>query len=77
MTCQIPPSGWRCTREAGHEGPCAALPSIRRPCKIVVSVFTAIVDADGCEVLVCGPSNGMSETEVANEVLALLNGDKK
>ena len=24
--CQVPPKGWRCTRQAGHEGPCAALP---------------------------------------------------
>lgn len=24
--CVLPPPGWKCTREAGHEGPCAALP---------------------------------------------------
>ncbi len=24
--CQLPPSGWRCTRIKGHDGPCAALP---------------------------------------------------
>lgn len=23
-TCQVPPEGWFCTREPGHEGPCAA-----------------------------------------------------
>ena len=23
--CQVPPPGWRCTREAGHDGPCAAV----------------------------------------------------
>ena len=23
--CQVPPLGWRCTRGAGHEGPCAAV----------------------------------------------------
>ena len=23
-TCQIPPAGWKCSRGAGHEGPCAA-----------------------------------------------------
>jgi len=22
--CSLPPKGWRCTREPGHEGPCAA-----------------------------------------------------
>lgn len=24
--CTLPPPGWRCTREPGHDGPCAALP---------------------------------------------------
>lgn len=24
--CMIPPLGWVCTREPGHEGPCAAHP---------------------------------------------------
>jgi hypothetical protein len=24
--CRIPPAGWVCTRRAGHDGPCAALP---------------------------------------------------
>ena len=23
--CTKPPAGWRCTREAGHSGPCAAV----------------------------------------------------
>lgn len=22
--CSLPPSGWFCTRDAGHDGPCAA-----------------------------------------------------
>lgn len=25
--CDRPPPGWRCTRSAGHDGPCAALPA--------------------------------------------------
>lgn len=24
--CSVPPPGWRCTRGAGHDGPCAAVP---------------------------------------------------
>jgi len=24
--CTIPPTGWACTRAAGHDGPCAAVP---------------------------------------------------
>lgn len=24
--CTIPPEGWACTRTAGHDGPCAAVP---------------------------------------------------
>jgi hypothetical protein len=25
MTCTKPPAGWRCTRDYGHDGPCAAV----------------------------------------------------
>lgn len=25
--CVVPPPGWRCSREAGHDGPCAARPT--------------------------------------------------
>lgn len=28
--CEIPPAGWLCTREKGHEGPCAAHPVDQR-----------------------------------------------
>lgn len=31
MTCQIPPEGWDCTRDAGHDGPCAAVPTDPQP----------------------------------------------
>jgi hypothetical protein len=27
--CTVPPEGWNCTRKAGHEGPCAAVPAER------------------------------------------------
>lgn len=26
--CTLPPPGWYCTRERGHEGPCAAHPAV-------------------------------------------------
>ena len=26
MSCPLPPPGWECTRDAGHDGPCAAWP---------------------------------------------------
>lgn len=25
VSCRRPPAGWRCTREPGHDGPCAAV----------------------------------------------------
>lgn len=25
--CTKPPEGWSCTRKAGHDGPCAAIPT--------------------------------------------------
>ena len=27
-TCTLPPKGWYCTRQAGHDGPCAAHPEL-------------------------------------------------
>lgn len=29
--CKLPPSSWKCTREEGHEGPCAAEPDNEWP----------------------------------------------
>lgn len=43
--CHVPPAGWRCTREAGHEGPCAAWPTpcaaAKRPA--IVRAFSWVV----------------------------------
>ena len=47
---------------------------IKRPVKIVVGVFTAIVDADGNEILVCAPTPDLTVEQVAAEVVELLNG---
>lgn len=30
MRCLLPPEGWACTREPGHDGPCAAIPVGRK-----------------------------------------------
>lgn len=27
LVCRLPPNGWACTRKAGHDGPCAAVPT--------------------------------------------------
>lgn len=29
MSCKVPPPGWWCSREEGHDGPCAARSSGR------------------------------------------------
>lgn len=45
--CTVPPEGWFCTRPAGHDGPCAAVP-IAGPKEKVQAVYDAIavVQAD-------------------------------
>jgi hypothetical protein len=30
LPCNVPPKGWLCTRESGHDGPCAAVPQFER-----------------------------------------------
>jgi len=49
--CAKAPKGWRCTREAGHDGPCAAWPSpAERSC--VLAIRTALQrEADAAELL--------------------------
>ena len=27
QACTVPPEGWKCSRSAGHDGPCAARPA--------------------------------------------------
>jgi len=34
--CQLPPKGWWCSREAGHEGPCAARTDENKALDLVV-----------------------------------------
>lgn len=38
-TCDVPPEGWWCSREKGHEPPCAARPINRRPITHVAMRF--------------------------------------
>jgi hypothetical protein len=33
--CDVPPAGWTCSREAGHDGPCAARPLNLHPGQII------------------------------------------
>lgn len=37
MECWNPPPGWRCSREQGHDGPCAASPIENPPWEGFVS----------------------------------------
>jgi len=49
--CKVPPKGWLCTRQPGHEGPCAAYRNVRMPHKlltvagdwVIVLVITVIL----------------------------------
>lgn len=37
--CNVPPEGWKCSRQAGHEGPCAATPIDTPPIREYPSAF--------------------------------------
>lgn len=50
VTCQLPPPGWYCTREPGHEGPCAAHPE-----EEVVDVEPPVYPYQDGDVTVLGP----------------------
>lgn len=40
--CDVPPPGWYCTREAGHNGPCAAVP-VGAPLKLRWWIFRILL----------------------------------
>lgn len=49
--CSIPPPGWYCTREPGHEGPCAAIPckgetQTEAPRTVSVKIGTSVLTRD-------------------------------
>lgn len=43
--CTVPPRGWRCTRGAGHDGPCAAWPITAETLKATI----ASIDHSKCD----------------------------
>lgn len=63
-TCAIPPEGWLCTRDAGHDGPCAA-----------VEDDTLTLRGKLCIELSYCRHTDKSVTETADRVLALLKHD--
>ena len=52
--CDLPPSGWICTRGKGHDGPCAA----RRPSRWdgVAELVDLICSDEGATVTFTGPN---------------------
>jgi Lar family restriction alleviation protein len=68
--CTVPPPGWQCSRNAGHDGPCAASPPTERvvvkPCPHCGGTDTAcaIVDEDNGRYWVecfCGARGPVTE----------------
>lgn len=45
---------------------------IKRPCSIEKKMFTVILDGEGQQILICGNGAGVTNDEVALEVLAAL-----
>lgn len=57
--CHVPPPGWRCTRDAGHDGPCAA----------VEDDTAALVAGGMARLRAADPSNGPPITDSRCEYL--------
>jgi len=49
--CMLPPHGWECTRQAGHEGPCAAKPT--RSLAEAAAEFVATHFPEATEATIC------------------------
>lgn len=52
--CNVPPTGWECSRTPGHDGPCAATPVVEfvHPPLLAMRIWSA--DKDGGTVVVTG-----------------------
>lgn len=44
--CRLPPEGWWCSRDAGHEGPCAA--RALSPSRFALDIALSVI-ASGCK----------------------------
>lgn len=42
--CTTPPEGWECTRSAGHEGPCAAVPTSYKEVPPLLAIRTMVLE---------------------------------
>jgi hypothetical protein len=62
MTCDKPPSGWKCTRELGHDGPCAAYPDTVRPEPLPGPVSLESVDESPVICTGCGSNHTHQHT---------------
>lgn len=67
--CDRPPPGWRCTRAAGHEGPCAAHPSIEEVDRLI-----ALIEAQRAFVLLASFNiaygHGRGTTDAKDRIFA-------
>lgn len=61
--CRVPPEGWWCSREPGHEGPCAARPTGLR--ETIIAIVSAHVHVNDQQTVIDGPA-------VADAILAAL-----
>lgn len=60
--CDRPPAGWQCTRDRGHDGPCAASP-----------VSADAVEGDG-DLIVCPLHPDIQEDELDDDCPACHGG---
>lgn len=68
MKCQKPPEGWWCSRDSGHEGPCAARRFGERSEASVRSITIDAIDAEMARARTKFPGNGKLLAALVEEV---------
>lgn len=73
--CTVPPAGWRCTRTAGHSGPCAAVPTDAPPTveeawRAGFGAAEEVLGAHGSEWLLGALENAWAEYEADHALAA-------
>lgn len=79
--CLIPPEGWRCSRESGHEGPCAATPiefkyvpdDIRK--QVAMSMRTVGLHSNSIVKSTLAVQTNMEDAQSAHGFLSVISDD--
>lgn len=77
LACGLPPVGWYCTRGAGHDGPCAASPSVSEEPPPCACLRPSVEDGRCSACLGLRPSEALPQPQIISLGDALKADDER